>query len=200
MVKRAVDGTRRMVVSAVLVGMVAGCAAGPDFRRPEPPAASTYLPGAQPSGTAAYRQTVLQGLQEVADALSALDMDARALQARADAAEHARAGYEIARQQYLLGGISHLALLDAQRQLLQSEFDRVQAQADRYADTAALLHALRVGEVHAALSSRPAGLSPAEVAERLRRHGPNAPRSFRPDSSGTASCGPGSRRRWGCCS
>ncbi|HBG72990.1 MAG TPA: hypothetical protein DDX05_05115 [Deltaproteobacteria bacterium] len=62
------------------------------------------------------------------------------------------------------------------------------------------VHALRVGEVHAALSSRPAGLSPAEVAERLRRHGPNAPRSFRPDSSGTASCGPGSRRRWGCCS
>jgi len=55
MVKRAVDGTRRMVVSAVLVGMVAGCAAGPDFRRPEPPAASTYLPGAQPSVTAAAK-------------------------------------------------------------------------------------------------------------------------------------------------
>ena len=94
---------------------------------------------------AVYRQTVLQGLQEVADTLSALDMDARTLQVRADAAGHARVGYGIARQQYLLGGISHLALLDAQRQLLQSEFDRVQAQADRYADTAALLHALGGG-------------------------------------------------------
>ncbi len=40
-------------------------------------------------------------------------------------------------------------------------------------------HALRVGEVHAALSSRPAGLSPAEAEERLRRHGPNAIREGR---------------------
>ncbi len=55
MVKSAVDGTRRVLVSAVLVGMLAGCAVGPDFRRPEPPAASTYLPGAQPSGTVAAK-------------------------------------------------------------------------------------------------------------------------------------------------
>src|SRR5512140_951673 len=53
MVKSAVDGTRRVLVSAVLVGILAGCAVGPDFRRPEPPAASTYLPGAQPAGTVA---------------------------------------------------------------------------------------------------------------------------------------------------
>src|SRR3989304_868172 len=41
------------------------------------------------------------------------------------------------------------------------------------------VHALRVGEVHAALSSRQAGLSPAEGAEPLRRHGPNAIREVR---------------------
>jgi outer membrane protein TolC len=62
-----------------------------------------------------------------------------------DTTDHARAGYEIAQRQYQLGSISHLALLDAQRQLLQTEMDRVQAQADRYADTAALLYALGGG-------------------------------------------------------
>jgi NodT family efflux transporter outer membrane factor (OMF) lipoprotein len=94
---------------------------------------------------ATYRQTVLQGLQEVADALRALETDSRKLKARVDAAEHARAGCQIARRQYELGGISHLALLDLQRQLLQTEEERVQAQADRYADTTALLYALGGG-------------------------------------------------------
>src|SRR3989304_6466608 len=55
MVKSAVDGTRRMLVSAAIVGMLAGCAVGQEFRRPYPPAASTYLPGAQPSETVAAK-------------------------------------------------------------------------------------------------------------------------------------------------
>src|SRR5512143_2343216 len=46
-------------------------------------------------------------------------------------------------------------------------------------DPSVPVHALRVGEVHAALSSRPAGLAQAEVEERLRRHGPNAIREVR---------------------
>jgi NodT family efflux transporter outer membrane factor (OMF) lipoprotein len=92
-----------------------------------------------------YRQTVLQALEEVADTLSALDADARTLAARAAVAEHARAGERIAEQQYRLGGISELALLDAQRQLLQAELDRVAAQADRYTDTATLFQALGGG-------------------------------------------------------
>lgn len=41
------------------------------------------------------------------------------------------------------------------------------------------VHALRVGEVHAALSSRPEGLSRSEIEERLGRHGPNAIREVR---------------------
>lgn len=131
--------------SGVNVWSIAGNLMQPIFRGGELRARKRSAVAAYDEAAAVYRQTVLQALQEVADTLSALDMDARTLQARADAAGHARAGYEIARQQYLLGGISHLALLDAQRQLLQSEFDRVQAQADRYADTAALLHALGGG-------------------------------------------------------
>lgn len=133
------------LLNGVNIWSIAGNLMQPIFRGGELRARKRSAVAAYDEAAAAYRQTVLQGLQEVADALSALDMDARTLQARADAAEHARAGYGIARQQYLLGGISHLALLDVQRQLLQSEFDRVQAQADRYADTAALLHALGGG-------------------------------------------------------
>src|SRR5512141_1295341 len=53
MVNAAVDGMRGVLVSAAIFGLLAGCAVGPDFRRPEPPAASAYLPGAQPSGTVA---------------------------------------------------------------------------------------------------------------------------------------------------
>jgi NodT family efflux transporter outer membrane factor (OMF) lipoprotein len=133
------------LLNGVNVWSIAGNLMQPIFRGGELRARKRSAVAAYDEAAAVYRQTVLQGLQEVADTLSALDMDARTLQVRADAAGHARAGYGIARQQYLLGGISHLALLDAQRQLLQSEFDRVQAQADRYADTAALLHALGGG-------------------------------------------------------
>ena len=133
------------LLNGVNVWSIAGNLMQPIFRGGELRARKRSAVAAYDEAAAMYRQVVLQGLQEVADALSALDSDARTLQARADAAEHARAGYGIARQQYLLGGISHLALIDAQRQLLQSEFDRVEAQADRFADTAALLHALGGG-------------------------------------------------------
>ena len=94
---------------------------------------------------AVYKQTVLQGFQEVADALHAIDSDARALKERSEAVGHARASYDIAQQQFQSGAISHLMLLDVQRQLMQTELERVQAQADRYADSAALLHALGGG-------------------------------------------------------
>ena len=94
---------------------------------------------------AAYKQTVLQGFQEVADALHAIDSDARALKERSEAVGHARASYDIAQQQFKSGSISHLMLLEVHRQLMQTELERVQAQADRYADSAALLHALGGG-------------------------------------------------------
>jgi len=133
------------LLNGVNVWSIAGNLLQPIFRGGELRARKRSAVAAYDAAAAAYRQTVLQGLQEVADTLSALDRDSLTLQARSDAAGHARVAYGIARQQYLLGGLSHLALLDAQRQLLESEFDRVQAQADRYADTAALLHALGGG-------------------------------------------------------
>jgi NodT family efflux transporter outer membrane factor (OMF) lipoprotein len=89
-----------------------------------------------------YRLTVLQALQQVADALQAVQDDALALQSRELAAREAQASAEIARERYAAGGISEFALIDAQRQALQTALDRTRAEADRLADTAALYHAL----------------------------------------------------------
>jgi outer membrane protein TolC len=48
----------------------------------------------------------------------------------------------VAAQQYAAGGISQFALLDAQRQMLQTAVDQTRAQANRFTDTAALFQAL----------------------------------------------------------
>ncbi|TAM07317.1 MAG: RND transporter, partial [Paraburkholderia sp.] len=47
--------------------------------------------------------------------------------------------------QFRVGGVSYLALLDAQRQYQQTVVNLTQAQAARYADTAALFQALGGG-------------------------------------------------------
>lgn len=89
-----------------------------------------------------YRLTVLQALQQVADALQAVENDALTLQSRDVAAREAQASVEIARARYAVGGVSEFGLVDAQRQALQTALDRTRAQADRLADTAALYQAL----------------------------------------------------------
>ena len=91
---------------------------------------------------AAYRETVLHGLQEVADTMDALAADARLLEARQAAEDHAQAALEIAARQQSDGGLSTLAVLDERVRMLQAMGRRVSAQAARYADTAALFHAL----------------------------------------------------------
>jgi NodT family efflux transporter outer membrane factor (OMF) lipoprotein len=93
----------------------------------------------------AYQETVLQAFREVADVLRAIDHDAQALQARSEAAAQAEGAYQIAAQRYNAGGISQLALLDAQRQQLQTALDRVTYQAARYSDSATLFQALGGG-------------------------------------------------------
>ncbi|GLQ45977.1 histidine kinase [Dyella lipolytica] len=91
---------------------------------------------------AGYQQTVLQGLQQVADTLTALQNDASELQARDDAAQQAQASLAIAQTQYSVGGISQFGRLDAERQALQTKLYRTQAQASRLADTTALFQSL----------------------------------------------------------
>jgi NodT family efflux transporter outer membrane factor (OMF) lipoprotein len=91
---------------------------------------------------ATYRQTVLQGLQQVADTLQALEQDGVELQSRDQAQRDAEASERIAAARYAAGGISQLALLDTERQQLQTAVDRVKAQAQRFSDTIALYVAL----------------------------------------------------------
>lgn len=94
---------------------------------------------------AQYKQTVLQGFQNVADVLRALETDAQALQAQTRAERAARAALTLTMNQYRLGGVSYINLLNAQQQYQQTRISRIQAQAIRYSDTAALFQALGGG-------------------------------------------------------
>lgn len=95
--------------------------------------------------SANYRATVLGAFQNVADALRAIDADATALRAQAEAEALARDTLDLSTRQYQFGAISYLALLDVQRSYQQTHIALVQAQAARLADTAALFQALGGG-------------------------------------------------------
>src|SRR5438552_73677 len=94
---------------------------------------------------AQYQQTVLGAFQNVADVLFALEFDAIALKAQGDAEAAARESLEMTIKQLQFGSASYLALFNAQRQYEQAKIGLVQAQAARYADTAALFQALGGG-------------------------------------------------------
>ncbi len=94
---------------------------------------------------AQYRLVVLQGFQNVADTLRALEADARTLRAQKRAENSARENLILTQKQYRLGGVNYLALLNAQEQYQSTRIARIQAQAARYNDTAALFQALGGG-------------------------------------------------------
>ena len=94
---------------------------------------------------AQYRAIVLQAFQNVADVLWALGADADILTAQADAEKAARDSFDLTQKQFQLGAVSYLSLLNAERQHQQARIGLVQAQAVRFADTAALFQALGGG-------------------------------------------------------
>ncbi len=94
---------------------------------------------------AQYRNTVLTAFQNVADALRALQLDAATLKAQAAALRAASDTLDLARGQYRLGAIAYVTLLNSQRSYAQARLAVVQAQAARFADTAALFQALGGG-------------------------------------------------------
>ena len=130
------------VLSRANVWSIGGDLMQPVFRGGALRARKRAAEAAYDEAAAAYRETVLRGLQEVADALQTLETDARTLQARAAAANHARAAREIAEKQVASGGLSRAAALEERIREAQSESDRCAAQAARLADTSALFHAL----------------------------------------------------------
>jgi NodT family efflux transporter outer membrane factor (OMF) lipoprotein len=94
---------------------------------------------------AQYRSTVITAFQNVADALSALKVDAESLKAAVAAERAAKRTLDITLKQQEFGAVNYLALLSAQQAYQQTLVVRVQAQASRLADTAALFQALGGG-------------------------------------------------------
>jgi NodT family efflux transporter outer membrane factor (OMF) lipoprotein len=94
---------------------------------------------------AIYRSTVITALQNVADALHAVQSDAETLKAAVAAERAAFKSLEIARRQLQLGAIGYLGLLTAENTYDTALLALVQAQAARYADAAALFQALGGG-------------------------------------------------------
>jgi NodT family efflux transporter outer membrane factor (OMF) lipoprotein len=106
------------------------------------------LEGAKDTYNAAawtYRGTVIGAVQNVADALRALQSDAAALQAARDFERAAKTSFDLANQQLQLGNANVLLFLTAEQGYLQALVQVVQAEATRLSDTAALFAALGGG-------------------------------------------------------
>jgi NodT family efflux transporter outer membrane factor (OMF) lipoprotein len=92
-----------------------------------------------------YKETVLQAFRDVADALRALEDDARALSAQSESEMGARLLLDLTKKQFELGAANYLSLLNAQRDYQLARMGLVQAEAARFADTAALFQAMGGG-------------------------------------------------------
>lgn len=99
---------------------------------------------------AQYRGVVLSAFQDVANALRALQADADTLRAQVAAEQTAGASLRLSEQQYQLGAVNYLILLNAQQTYQTALLNRLRAQAARYSDTAALFQALGGGWWHRA--------------------------------------------------
>src|ERR1700721_1355761 len=94
---------------------------------------------------AQYRATVITAFHNVADALRALQADANAIKAAVRAEETSKARLEIVQKQRNPGKVNQLAVLNAQQTYLTAAITRVQTEANRLSDTAALFMALGGG-------------------------------------------------------
>lgn len=111
-----------------------------------------------------YRSTVLTAFQNVADTLAALQHDAEGLQAAATAVDAAKATLDLSQRRYKDGYAGYLSLLSAEQGYQQARIALVQAQASRYADTAALFQALGGGWWHDA-DNGPADAVPPRLSD-----------------------------------
>jgi NodT family efflux transporter outer membrane factor (OMF) lipoprotein len=94
---------------------------------------------------ASYRSTVIAAFVEVANALQALGHDAAGYSAHSVALGAARANRELALEQYRAGKYTELQVLTAEQQYQEAALTEVQADVQRFTDTAALFRALGGG-------------------------------------------------------
>ena len=92
-----------------------------------------------------YRSTLIAAFQNVADTLAALEHDADALRASAASTAAAKVTLDVVRAQQHAGYANYLQLLSAEESYQTAITGRVQAQINRFADTAALFQALGGG-------------------------------------------------------
>jgi len=137
--------TEDLFKTSLIVWSVAAGLTEPIFNGGALAAKKRAAQAAYEQAQAQYQSTVLVAFQNVADVLRAIDSDATALRTQAEALALARESLDLSTRQYQLGAVGQLALLDAQRQYQQTRISLVQAQAARYADTAALFQALGGG-------------------------------------------------------
>ena len=103
------------------------------------------LLGLPVQATEQYRSAVIAAFQNVADTLAALEHDANALKAAAASAQAAAATLEVVRAQQRSGYASYLQLFSAEQTYQAAVITRLQAQTNRFTDTAALFQALGGG-------------------------------------------------------
>jgi len=94
---------------------------------------------------AQYRSTVLKAFVEVANALQALQHDADDYSAHVIALDAARANRDLARTQFERGSVNELVVLTAEQQYQNAALSLVQADVQRFSDTAELFRALGGG-------------------------------------------------------
>ena len=119
--------------------------AQPLFRGGELRANKRAAEAAFDAAAAGYRQTVLLGFQNVANALRALEADALALEARSAVVDETLATYRLMEARYQLGGVDQWTVIDAERRYQEALLARIQSTANRYADTVALFQAMGTG-------------------------------------------------------
>jgi NodT family efflux transporter outer membrane factor (OMF) lipoprotein len=92
-----------------------------------------------------YKQTVLIGFGQVADAMTALEHDAELLEAQRRALASAEESLRLTRTTYQYGNVGVLQVLEAQRLDEQARLGYVRAKAQRYLDTVQFLTAMGGG-------------------------------------------------------
>jgi NodT family efflux transporter outer membrane factor (OMF) lipoprotein len=93
-----------------------------------------------------YQSTVLSAFRGVADVLRALQHDSASLDAAARAMQDAQQALALVQTQYRAGAVDFVNLLTSETQYQNARIAFVQAEAQRYADSAALYVALGGGE------------------------------------------------------
>ncbi len=92
-----------------------------------------------------YRQAVLAGFAQVADALDALQHDAQALAAQSSAVESSAEALRLTQINYQAGTVNYLQVLTADNQYLQARLGYIQTVGQRMQDTGALFVAVGGG-------------------------------------------------------